>query len=131
SKFIWEHFKRKRRMNMLLTKHSQRYLKVWIAYNEAILQHLQKIPAGNYIVADYTILFDNDKNVFEHLAQDWGFSLNFFNFKNIYKNNMLHTAVNINKYIKDKSLISRAADIEASLKKLSIFHHTQRALLAV
>jgi hypothetical protein len=131
SKFIWEHIKKKRRMNMLLRKHSQRYLKVWIAYNEAILQHLAQLSPENYLVTDYTILYDNDRAVFGHLTHDWGFSLDFFNFKNIYKNNMLHKAVDINGYIKDKSLLSRAAGIEASLKQLSVFNNQQHALLAV
>jgi hypothetical protein len=131
SKFIWEHIKKKRRMHKLLKKYSLRYLKVWIAYNDGILQHLQHIPPENYIVADYSVLYDNDSSVFEHLTNEWGFSLGFFNFRKIYKDDLLHEAIDINMYIKDKSLLSKAAGIEASLKQLNIFNNKQPALLAV
>jgi hypothetical protein len=131
SKFIWEHFKKKRRMRILLKKHCQSCLQVWIDYNEAILQHLQQLPPDNYIVADYSILYDNDKIVFDHLTHEWGFTLNYFNFKNIYKDNLLHTALDINTYVKDKSLFSRAAGIEASLRLISISNNRAHALLAV
>jgi hypothetical protein len=131
SKFIWEHFKKKRRMKVLLKNHAESYLKVWIDYNEAILQHLQHLPGDSYIVADYTILYEHDKTVFEHLTHEWGFVLNHFNFKNIYKENLLHSVIDTNPYIKDKSLLSRAAVIEAALRHISISTSKSRALHAV
>jgi hypothetical protein len=131
SKFIWEHIKKKRRMRMLLKKHSGRYLKVWIAYNEAILQHLQQVPPDNYLVIDYRSLYNNDKEIFDLLTHHWGFELDFFQFKNIYKDNLMHAAIDINEYIKDKSLLGWAAAIEASMKQLSIFNNKQQVLEAV
>ena len=131
SKFIWEHIKKKRRMRMLLKKHCQRFLKVWIIYNEAILAHLQHLPPDNYMVADYAWLCDNDKNVFEQLTGEWGFTLNFFSFKKVFKEDLLHTAIDISIYIKDKGLLGKAAAIEASLKQISIFGNKPVPLHAV
>lgn len=131
SKFIWEHIKKKRRMGTLLKKHCQRYLKIWITYNEAILAHLQRLPANNYMVADCTWLYQNDKAVFEQLTREWGFTLSFCSFKSVFKERLLHTAIDISPYIKDKILLNRAAAIEATLKQLSIEGNTAVALQAV
>jgi len=131
SKFIWEHFKKKRRMRMLLKKHSQHYLKVWIAYNEAIAGHLQQLPADNYIVTDFTALCGGDEPVFRHLTEQWGFSLNFLRFKNIFRKSQVHEPADIDAYIKDKTLLNRAAAAEASLRRLSMFNANPQALYAV
>jgi len=131
SKFIWEHFKKKRRMRMLLKKYSQRYLKVWIAYNEAIARHLQQLTVGNYVVIDFTALSSIDETVFRHLTKEWGFSLNFIRFKNMFRKSRVHEPVNIDIYIKDKTLLDRATTVESSLVRMSFFNTKPQTLFAV
>ncbi len=121
SKFIWEHIKKRRRLPILLKKYSQRYLAIWIAYNKAILAHLQQIPRDKYIVTDYKNLSQCDKAVFAHLATNWGFELDYCDFASVYKEKLLHAASDIQAYIKDKSLLASAAEVEASLLQLIFF----------
>lgn len=122
--FIWNHFTKKKRMDVLKKKYSQRFLEIWIAYNQAILQHIKKLPQHNFIVADFTILFDNDKKVYEHLTNTWDFSLQFFDFRNIYKAGQVSKSFIVEPFIKDKSLIAKATGIEEALRKKSIFNST-------
>lgn len=131
SKFIWTHFSKKRLTKTLLKKHSQHYLQVWINYNEAILQHLQQLRRNSYLVTDYSSLYDNDKTVFEQLTKRWGFTLHFCPFREVYKENLLHAAFNIDPYIKDKQLLSRAAAVETALRRLSLQERTPVTLHAV
>jgi hypothetical protein len=131
SRFIWEHFKKKRRMRMLLKKYSQRYLKVWIAYNEAIASHLKHLPADNYLVTDFAILCNEDETVFRHITQQWGFSLNFTGFTTIFRKSQVHKPADIDAYVKDKTLLDRAAAAEATLRRMSIFNGYPQALYAV
>jgi len=128
--FIWKYFIKKKKMKVLSKKYCQRFLQIWIAYNQAILQHIKRLPVHNYLVADYSILFDNDKLIFEYLVNTWGFTLHFFDFKNIYKAGQLNTSFNIDPYIKDKSLISKASYIEELLRQKSIFSHLKETLVA-
>ena len=129
--FAWKYFIKKKKMESLRKKYCQRYLQLWIAYNQAILQHIKQLPEQQYMVADYGVLFQHDKLVFDHLTHHWGFTLEFFDFKNIYKPGQLNSAFNIEPYIKDKSLISKAACIEKSLREKSIVNNLNQTLVAV
>ena len=120
--FVWRHFVRKGKMKRLCKNYCQRYLQLWIAYNDAILQHLKNIPEENYMVADYSILFGHDRLVFEQLVNNWGFTLQYSNFKNIYKDGQLSKSFDISPYIKNKSLISKAMRIEEALQQKSILN---------
>ena len=128
--FIWNHFTKKKKMEALRKKYSQRFLEIWIAYNEAILQHIKNLPPQNYIVADFTILFDNDKMVYEHLTGTWNFSFQFFNFKNIYKAGQISKAFSPEPFIKDKSLIEKANSIQDLLGEKSIFRFSGKPFMA-
>jgi hypothetical protein len=130
SGFIWKYIKKKKRMEVLYKKHCQRFLQIWIAYNQAILQHIKRLPVHNYLVTDYSNLFENDKPIFEYLLNTWGFTLHFFDFKNIYKAGQLNTSFNIDPYIRDKSLISNANYIEELLRQKSIFRRLKETLAA-
>jgi hypothetical protein len=118
SKFFWEYFKKPFRKRSLLNKHSERYLRVWIAYNEAILHHLEKLNPTQYLVVDHTALSDNNKQVFEHLSDTWDFKLEYYNYKNVYKENLLSKVLDIGRYIKDKSLLVKAHALQEQLKVL-------------
>jgi hypothetical protein len=82
-------------------------------------------------VIDYSVLYNHDRTIFEHLANDWGFPLSFFAFKSIYKSDRLHPAIDISSYIKNKSLLQQAVTIEMSLRELGMFNKTRQALFGV
>lgn len=131
SKFIWEHIKKKRRMKMLLKKYSQRYLKVWIVYNEAISMHLKRLTPDHFLVTDISFLCKSHAEIFNQLTAQWGFSLSFVDFKNIYKENSLHQPADIDAYVKDKALLKRAAAVETSIRDFSRFDIRKTELHAV
>jgi len=116
---------------MLLRKYSQRYLKVWIAYNEAIATHLQKLRPENYIVTDFNTLYHQDESVFCQLAKKGGFSLSLVRFRNIFKEHQVHEPAEIDSYIKDKSLLRQAAAAETLLRQLSSFSPHAQTMYAV
>lgn len=119
SKFFWEYFKKPFRKRLLLNKHSEHFLRVWIAYNEAILHHLQKLNPAQYLVVDHTELSDNNKQVFKHLSDTWDFKLEYYNYKNVYKENLLSKILDIGRYVKDKSLLVKANELQEQLKVLA------------
>ncbi len=131
SKFIWENFKKKNSISKLCKKHCQHYLKLWISYNEAILQHLQQLPAGNYLVADYAALYNNDRPVFERITGEWGFTLRFVHLKSIYKNHLLHNSFTIDAYVKDKTLLGKAASVEASMRRMTMMSTKIQAMNSI
>lgn len=92
------------------------YLKVWIAYNQAILQHISLLPPDSCFVVGYEILNENDKLVFTYLKDNWKFALHYFDFKNVYKQSMISEAVNLEPYIKQKHLLADAHIIESKFK---------------
>ena len=65
-------------------------------------------------MADYATLHNNDKPVFERITDEWAFSLRFVNFKILCKKNLAYTSFSTGLYIKDKTLLSKEAAIEAS-----------------
>lgn len=115
--FFWKHFIKKNKMEMLRKKYTQRFLQLWINYNQAILQHIRRLPDEQYMVADYTVLIDNDKLVFERLVHHHGFNLHYFDFRTIYKPGQLNQPFAIEPYIKDKSLLIKAVYIQESLQR--------------
>jgi hypothetical protein len=115
---MWNYIKKYVRKKTLLKKHSEYFLRVWITYNEAILAHLQQLCPGQYLVVDHTALSDNNKQVFEHLSDTWDFKLEYYNYKNVYKENLLSKVLDIGCYIKDKSLLVKANDLQEQLKVL-------------
>src|SRR4051812_5012161 len=44
SKWLWENYKKPRRIHSLCRKYATYYLKVWIHYNNKLLRHLQALP---------------------------------------------------------------------------------------
>ena len=129
--FLWKHFIKKNKMEVLRKKYTQRFLKIWINYNQAILQHINRLPDEQYLVADYTVLIDNDKLVFEQLARHHGFSLHYFDFSAIYKPGQLNDPFAVEPYVKDKSLLIKAVYIQESLQRKNIVNASKAALVTV
>ncbi len=129
--FLWKHFIKKNKLEMLRRKYTQRFLQLWINYNQAILQHINRLPDEQYMVADYTVLIENDKLVFEQLVQHYGFNLNYFDFSTIYKPGQLTEPFAIESYIKDKSLLIKAVYIQESLQRKNIVNVSKVSLVLV
>jgi hypothetical protein len=130
-RFIWDRIMKKRAIESLCKKYCGQYIKIWINYNQAILQHVQRLPANRYIVEDHATLYTNDKSVFQHITGIWGFALKFYNFENLYKEVLMNKSFNIDACIKDASLISQAKDIEEALRQLSLSANKTHSLMAV
>ena len=113
---IWQKIKGPRKRNELYHSLATQYLKVWITYNECIVTHIKKLPKSSYVVLDYTALLKDDQPVFSHLTQAWKFRLNYVKFKQIYKQKLLNEAQRIDAFVKDKSLLEKANDIEKQLR---------------
>jgi hypothetical protein len=131
TRFIWDHVMKKRQMGILCKKYCQSFLKTWIAYNGAILHHIKGLPANNYMITEHAALYKDDKSVFQHLTGVWGFSLRFCSFTSLYKEVLLNRSFNIDAFIKDATLISRAKHIENELRRLSAVTAGSQSLIAV
>jgi hypothetical protein len=111
--FTWNLFSKKRAERKYYAEHAEKYLKRCIGYNEAIIKAMDKLSPTDYIVVSYTYLKDNDKKVIESLTNDSGFSLNYFPFAKIYRDELISEATSkITQYIKDKSLLLKAKELE-------------------
>src|SRR5579862_7983204 len=52
----WKLFKRNRRRNKYYGDNAENYLRVWIDYNEHILEKLKELPENDYLVVNYSLL---------------------------------------------------------------------------
>lgn len=95
---------------------ADQFLKVWVAYNKAIAKHIETLPKNAYVVLDYNALLQNDQYIFSHLKQQWNFTLNYVNFKYVYKKELLKKAKKIDPYVTDKQLLQKAKDLEKQLR---------------
>lgn len=120
SAFIWRHFTRDTKMENLRKKYSQRFLKIWVHYNKCILQHLKALPPRQYLVADYKLVVEQEKWVFDQIVNRLGFRLQPFSFASIYREGQLNKSFAVSPYIKDKSLIHQAIFIEDALRQKSL-----------
>ncbi|MEO3402992.1 sulfotransferase [Mucilaginibacter sp. CAU 1740] len=107
-RFIWNKFRRQRRKEAFWRDNATAYLKIWINYNEEILRTLKKLKPDEYLVTNYAQLLENDTNVFSFMTDKWNLSLNYFDFKDIYKQERMVKAEDISDYVEDKSLLIKA-----------------------
>jgi hypothetical protein len=112
---IWKYFKQKKRKKKLLHKYAAHYLKIWILYNQEIQRHLLLQPKGSYLVVDHTKLGQEHRQLFDHLTQEWGFDLKYFNFADVYKQKLLSEVLDVAAYVKDKKLLQEAEELQAAL----------------
>lgn len=115
---VWTHFRRPRRVKAFYHDHAESYLKVWINYNEAILKMLKKLQPDDYLVINYSQLLENDSEVFSFLTGKWKFALNYFDFKDVYKQELMNKAEDISDFITDKTLLIKATYL---LKRLGSY----------
>lgn len=117
---IWKYFKQPYRKKKLLKKYCERNLKVWITYNETILQHLQQLPSSAYLAVDHAFLRNGSLKVFDHLSAQWKFQLQYYNFNTLYREDLISAKLDIISYIKEPSLLQRAADVQCRLQALAV-----------
>ncbi len=115
--FWWKTVKKHFREKKLYKQYSEFYLRVWMNYNEEILQHLSKLPQNLYTVTSYELLKNDDKPLFLHLKHCWKYTIEYCTFRNVYKESLIGKAVNIEPFIQDKALLERAKEIEEKLQR--------------
>ena len=118
SRMVWKKFRRERNLERLYYNTAETYLEVWVKYNEELLKNVRHLPEGKYIFVDYLSLLDDDKNIFNHLKNQWKFQLKYYDFKKIFKESLLSPGANIDQYIENKALLKKAANLEKELKNL-------------
>lgn len=118
NRMLSKKFKRKYNEDWLYKTCTTLYLKVWIAYNEEILAHIAKLPAGCFIAVNYKALITNDKPVFLHLAHQWQFKLTYNAFGNVYQPQLMEERAPIENYISDANLLAHAKQVENRIKQV-------------
>ena len=117
SRLKWSLYKKNRRKNEIYHNKAEEYLRVWIDYNEHILSFLERTPAEQYLVINYSLLGENDCSIFAFLSNKWHFKLKYYAFKKVFKQNLISTPPDLSPYIKDAALVSRATSIEEQFNK--------------
>jgi hypothetical protein len=115
SLLVWKYLKKPSRKKKLLHKLSDKYLKAWITYNQRILQHLLLQPAGTYLVIDHNCLCQSNQAIYDYITKEWQLDLNYYNFSKVYKGNLLSDVWDIGAFVKDKSLLEKAEELQATL----------------
>ncbi|MBS1501963.1 MAG: sulfotransferase [Bacteroidetes bacterium] len=118
-RLIWRSFKRDVRRKEFYRLKAEYYLKVWIDYNERIINFLKEIAPEQYLVVSYAALEKNDKKPFLFLAERWRFNLRYIPFLDVYKENLISSLPDLSMFFTDKNLLARANDTEAQLKRLA------------
>jgi hypothetical protein len=113
----WNLFRKERRRKKFYRNNAENYLKVWIDYNEHVLSLLQKLPAKDYLVINYSLLEKDDREVFSFLTGKWDFKLDYFPFGKVYDKTLISGQADLKPFLKDTSLEERAKAIENEFKK--------------
>lgn len=116
SRLVWKKFRRARRMVRFCNDHATEYLKVWIAYNQDILKCIETLPRDAFVVVNYSMLKDEDEQVFEFLKSKWDLALKYSRFRDIFKENLIGPDIDLNQFITDKALVSQAVALQDKLK---------------
>lgn len=116
SRNIWTLIRRRRKQKKLYLTQSEFYLNVWITYNEALLKNMKCLPRTRFIVTDPNLLCETGSFVFKRLVSQWNFSLRHIDFNDIYKQNLVSEIIDIEHFISDKTLLKKAATLEAAIR---------------
>ncbi|WP_426670367.1 sulfotransferase [Mucilaginibacter sp. McL0603] len=116
-RLVWLYFRRGNRRKKFYQNNAECYLKIWIEYNEHILNMLEDLPVKDYIVINYSLLGKHDKKVFSALTKTWQFALNYFPFKEVYNKSLISKPVDISPFIHDSALLVKAKNIEQEFEK--------------
>lgn len=112
----WARRKRRLRATAMYHATAEFYLRVWVAYNQAILTAMETLPAHQFVVTDHGHLAEQHSEIFDTLVSKWGFSLRQVDFNQIYKKSLLSEVTDIDPFVKDKTLLQKAAKIESEIR---------------
>ncbi|WP_419701327.1 sulfotransferase [Mucilaginibacter sp. NFX135] len=117
SRLIWQKFRRSRKLKKFYADSASKFLKVWIAYNQDILNCVKKLNSNSFIVVNYSLLNKADTQLFSFLENNWNFTLKYFKFKDVFKESHIGKDIDIDLHIADKELIETAKQLQDELKK--------------
>ena len=92
------------------------WLKIWIRYNNEILNYIKQRNSNDYIITDLNGLIKNDSDIYNILTNNYGFKLNNISFSDVYDKSLLTTTRFSYKY--SKKLIIEANRINSEFEKL-------------
>ena len=69
---------------------------------------------------EHSSLLDHDKEVIGHLNNNWHFNLKYDDFKKTFKENLLSAIIDVDVYVKDKTLLKKAQNLQNELKALCL-----------
>ena len=116
-KLKWDLYKKAKRKKRFYNDYAEDYLKVWIDYNEHILNIVRQLPKNDYLVINYTLLEKDDQQVFSFLTCDWRFKLEYFPFSKVYNKNLISPQVDLHPFLRDAALVSKARELENEFSK--------------
>jgi hypothetical protein len=116
----WKWYKKRKIANQLFTDHTEEYLRVWIRYNQEILQHVELLGPDRCPILNYKSLLTNDRRLYGILADRWGYSLNYIPFKEVYHKGLMSSHAPIDPYIKNKTLVEQAEALATRLSQLAL-----------
>ncbi|WP_461450640.1 sulfotransferase [Mucilaginibacter sp.] len=119
-RFIWKTFRRTRRLQRFYNEKAEDYLKVWIAYNEEILKNVKTLPENTYVMINYSLLNDSDDRICSFLRDKWNLSLNYFKFKDVFKDALISNHISADSFIANKPLINRADKLQIDLNQYMV-----------
>jgi hypothetical protein len=114
-RLAWFRFRRARKIKAFYRNHTQEYLKVWISYNQDILNCIKQLNRDAFVVVNYSMLNKADLPVFKYLQNQWDFSLKYFKFKDVFKENLMGEDLDIDPYIIDRRLVFKAKQLQDEL----------------
>jgi len=121
SRLAWQKFRRSRMLKKFYDDYASKFLKVWIAYNQDILNCIKKLNSNSFIVVNYSLLNKADTQLFSFLENNWNFSLKYFKFKDVFKEGHIGKDIDIDLHIADKELIVAAKQLQHELKEYMQF----------
>ncbi len=120
NQMIWKNFRRGKKLKKFYKESSEFYLNIWIAYNLEILKNIKTLPGDRYMFIEHSSLLDHDKEVIGHLQNNWHFNLDYYDFKKTFKENLLSAVIDVDVYIKDKTFLTKAQNLQNELKALCL-----------
>jgi hypothetical protein len=116
SRLAWYKTRRKKHLQKHYHQNAAFFLRVWCFYNQLILNSINLLQPGNFLVINFQMLHTQEDKVIDHLTNDWHFKLNPVKFSTIYNEGLISKHFDVEQYIGDKDLISNAHNIMAQLE---------------
>jgi len=117
TKLKWNWLKKGHRKRKFYLDYAEDYLKVWIDYNEHILNIVRQLPKDDYLIVNYAQLEKDDRQVFSFLTRDWRFKLEYFPFSKVYNKTLISPQADLHPFLKDPGLVLKAKELENEFNK--------------